>query len=239
MGPRGCFDQSQEIVLELHFGEGGEDSKKFVGELFAAYVRYAESLGLRTEILDNSCHGHVIAKVLGNGAGKAFSREGGKHCVQRYPDNDRGGRRHTSVVSVAVLPLPPERTYKPLPDRELEITAQTGSQKAGGQKVNKTSSAIRAKHVPTGIAVFIQNERQQSQNKAEAIRILTAKVNELRNSATQRAYEEIRKTQVSDGGRGCKVRTYNFIDSRATDHRTGVKTSKIEAVMAGRFSLLK
>lgn len=234
--PRPVFDTAKELIIEILFGEGGDDSKLFVAQLYDAYTKYADSLNIKHEILDLD-FGHVVAKFSGNGVWKAFQYESGKHCVQRYPENDRGGRRQTSMISVAILPLPPEEDYKPLPLADIEITTQCGKQNAGGQAVNKTASAVRAVHRPTGINVFI-NGRSQPQNKETAIRVLTARVHEKLNGSLRQQYSQSRKDQIGDGGRSGKTRTYNFIDSRVTDHRLETKTSQIEKVMDGHFDLI-
>lgn len=187
----------------------------------------------------NSEQGHVTLQISGEGAGKIFAGETGKHVVQRIPPTESNGRKQTSVVSVAVLPLPPEKNYRPLPENELEIITQCGKQGAGGQHANKTASAVRAKHLPTGLNVFI-NGRCQKQNRKDAIKILTAKVNEQKNSGLQAGYNHMRRQSLGDGGRGSKKRTYNFMDSRVTDHATGKKTHKIEDVMRkGNLDLIR
>ena len=177
-----------------------------------------------------------MLKVTGKGSGKAFEFETGQHVVQRIPPTEHNGRKQTSVISVAVLPLPPEHTIKPLPQNELEITPTKGTG-PGGQNKNKVESAIRAKHKPTGIEVFIDG-RDQFKNKCFAIRILTVKVNELYNNKKQADYNANRKEKLGNGGRGSKIRTYNFLESRVADHRTGKKTSNIKEVMKGNFSLI-
>lgn len=136
----------------MQFGEGGSDSKIFVDEISSAYARYAKSLGFNTDLLSSN-DGHVILKVVGLGAGKAFQNEPGKHCCQRVPDTENHGRRHTSMISVAILPIQ-ENVYKPLDAEEIEITTCKGSG-PGGQHRNTTDSAVRVKHIPTGITVFI------------------------------------------------------------------------------------
>lgn len=223
--------------MEIHFGEGGQDSKLFISDLFSAYTRYAEINKLKIEILDTS-EGHVVAKVVGKGVWEAFKREGGQHVVQRVPPTERSGRRQTSMISVAVLPLPPEKHYQPLPEKELTILFQT-SGGPGGQHRNKSATAVRMKHEPTGLHVFINSERNQSQNRHEALRILTAKVNAIKNQKLLEAYGSLKKGQLGTGGRGNKIRTYNFIQNFAKDHITGAKTSKLSAVMSGRFDLLR
>ena len=177
-----------------------------------------------------------MLKVRGKGAGKAFQHESGQHVVQRIPPTEHNGRKQTSVVSVAVLPLPPEHTIKPLSQNEMDITTTKGTG-PGGQNKNKVESAVRARHKPTGIEVFIDG-RDQFKNKCFAIRILTVKVNELYNGKKQADYNASRKEKLGSGGRGSKIRTYNFLESRVVDHRLGTKTSNIKAVMKGELSLI-
>jgi peptide chain release factor 1 len=234
-GAGGRFEYANEILLEVCFGEGGQDSKDFVAELFAAYVRYAEANGCRAEVVDSS-GGHIAARVSGPQVFRLFQHETGQHSCQRVPRTERAGRRHTSLIAVAVLPIH-EDVIEPLNMNEVEVTFQCGGG-PGGQKVNKTASAVRAKHVPTGLHVFIQTERGQAQNKAEALRILSAKVNDQRRAKENGDYAKFRREQLGDGGRGCKIRTYNFIESRVTDHQLDKKTRDIAAVMRGDFSFL-
>ncbi len=183
-------------------------------------------------------NGHVIIQFRGKGVYDAFRHETGGHCVQRVPPTESKGRRQTSMISVAVLPIPPQDPKTMIPMSDLEITAQTGHQKAGGQNVHKVASAIRCvyKKDPT-IRVFI-NGRDQHQNKAEAIKIVNARWHEKQRSKQQAAYAAARKESLGNGGRGAKVRTYNFIESRVADHRLGVKTRNIDGVMRGQFKLI-
>ena len=163
------------------------------------------------ELLD-SCFGHMTAKVWGPGAGKAFQYEAGKHCVQRIPPTETKGRKQTSYVSVGILPLRPEKTYAPLKPCDLDETFQVGSG-PGGQHRNKTASTVRMRHIPTGMQVYIDG-RDQSTNRRTALRILTAKVNEAAWEKTTEQYNIKKKEQCGDGGRGTKIRTYNFMESR-------------------------
>jgi len=223
------------LIVEIQFGEGGEDSKLFVHELLGVYVNWASRNSLSSELLLSS-DGHVAAKFTGNNVWAAFEHEGGKHCLQRVPPTESNGRRHTSMVSVAVLPIPEEKMMKPLPESELEITCQTGHG-PGGQHQNKTASAVRMVHKPTKLMVFI-NGKDQHANRREALKILTAKVRTQEQSKIAADYNANRKAQLGSGGRGDKIRTYNFIDSRAVDHRTGKKTSNLKSLLKGDLSLL-
>jgi peptide chain release factor 1 len=223
------------IILELHAGEGGTDSKLFVDNLFAAYVKYALALGLKVELLDSDL-GHVTARIAGDGVKEAFAKEAGKHCVQRVPPTEHKGRKQTSYVNVGVLPIRPAKEYQPLRPEDLETTCMIGTG-PGGQHRQKTASCVRIIHLPTRISAVIDG-RDQHTNRRIALEVLTARVNEARLAGENADYGKLRKAQLGDGGRGEKIRTYNFIKSRATDHRTGKKTSNIDAVMRGRFDLL-
>lgn len=230
------FDNAKEILVEILHGEGGLDSKDFTFLLRDIYESYAANLGLKVERLTED-EGHHLLKVSGVGAGKAFALESGKHCVQRIPPNDKSGRKQTSFANVAVLPMPPENSKSLLQERELEISYQTGKQKAGGQNVNKVASAVRMRHIPTGLSVFI-NGRDQGQNRRLALRILSARVNEQKNSLARNAYSREKSRHLGDRGRGGKIRTYNFLKSFATDHRTGKTTKNMKAILRGELSLL-
>ena len=172
-------DKSTELILEIRAGEGGDDSKLFVADLLSAYIKYAQSKNLHTEILATSV-GSATLQVCGNGCWDVFQHEPGIHCIQRIPPTESKGRRQTSMLSVAVLPILDQK-IEPLPDAEIEVKTQ-GGHGPGGQHQNKTDSAVRMTHVPTNTVVFI-NGRSQHQNKADALRILTAKVNEVRMMA--------------------------------------------------------
>jgi len=219
----------------LHFGEGGDDAKQFVHELLSAYVQYAARHGLAAEILSSS-QGHAVVSFSGPAAWEAFRHEPGKHVIQRCPQNDRSGRRHTSLVSVAVLPLPPEqRQVEPGAD-EVEIRTQRGHGR-GGQHQNTTDSAVRATHLPTGLSVFI-NGRDQHQNRKTAVAILKAKVALAREREAEAKYGIERRSQLGSGGRGSKVRTYNLIENFVKDYRSGRMTRQPERVLSGELELV-
>lgn len=190
---------------------------------------------MKIDIL-NSENGHIVAKVTGENAGRYFKYETGKHIVQRIPPTETKGRKQTSVVAVAILPIPPEHTLKPIPQNELEIKTQCGHG-PGGQHQNKTASAVRMRHIPTGIQVFI-NGRDQYSNKREAAKIITAKVNDYYINKEKSVYSQMRR-ELMDGSRGNKIRTYNFLEQRVTDHRTNKKIHNVDSILKkGQFELL-
>lgn len=206
-----------------------------MGELFSAYEKFAADHKCKIEVL-HSEEGHILANVRGKKVGQVFRHESGQHCCQRVPDTETKGRKQTSFISVAVLPLK-EDVWEPLKESDLEIITQTGKQGAGGQNVNKVASAVRMKHKPSGLCVFI-NGRDQGKNRAEALRILTARVNDQKQAEVDSSYAEFRRARLGSGARGEKIRTYNFMESRVTDHRLGTKTTNIKAVMKGDFALV-
>lgn len=230
---RSVFDAT-EIMLDIVHGEGGDDSKIFVEELFSAYLKYARNLNLNSELL-HSAEGHMMAKITGKGAGRAFQHESGKHCVQRIPPTESKGRKQTSMVSVAVLPIP-KNIEVSIPDSDLKITTQRGHGK-GGQHQNTTDSAVRMVHIPTGISVFI-NGREQLANKREALRIISARVEQKTRADEQSKHNKERQTQMDGGGRGNKVRTYNFMENKICDHNLNKKTGNVKAFMKGQFDVL-
>lgn len=206
----------------------------FVHELFSAYSRYAKSLGYKSEVLFTSA-GHILAQFKGKGVYHAFKQEPGKHCCQRVPTTESKGRWQTSVVSVAVLPMRNEKQER-LSDKDIKV-ATFGGHGPGGQHQNVTDSAVKMTHRPTGITVTI-NGRSQHANRKEALRILTARVSEKKRLEADVKYDQNRRNQMDGGGRGNKVRTYNFVKSRVVNHRNKKKTNNIKRIMKGEFGLI-
>lgn len=221
--------------MELKSGEGGDDAKLFVGELFAAISKFAISKSLQLTLLTSNS-GHIAARVEGKRVWNILAPEIGTHCVQRVPPTETKGRRHTSYVSVGVLPIV-DRHLPPLNMKVVEVTTQGGHGK-GGQHQNKSDSAVRMKHLPTGLSVFI-NGRKQVANKAEAIRVLTARVHDHERQKTDAEYRKLRQSQFGSSGRGQKIRTYNFMDGRVVDHRTNRKSNIKSVVAKGDFDDLR
>lgn len=176
-----------------------------------------------------------MAKITGSGAGAAFQHEPGKHCCQRIPETETNGRKHTSMVSVAVLPIK-EETWEALPEGELKVEAVNLGGK-GGQHQNRTLSGCRMTHLPTETKVTI-NGRDYHSNEREARQILTARVNEARKAAVDADYADYRKEQLQGGHRSGKLRTYNFMEGRVVDHRLGKKSGNVKGIMKGQFHKL-
>ena len=198
------------------------------------YSRYAAKNSLKTEVLYAE-YGKASLLVTGIHASDLFKHEKGKHIVQRYPPTENKGRRHTSIVCVAVLPLPATSTFT-LNEVDLDIQTKRGSG-PGGQHRNKTESCVSIVHKPTGMKVTIDS-RDQHANKREAKRILAVRVKEQEEQKSHFKTSNAKREQMDGGGRGNKTRTYNFIDSRVTDHILGTKTSRIDKVMKGQLELL-
>lgn len=177
----------------------------------------------------------MVAKITGKGAGRAFQHESGKHCVQRIPPTESKGRKQTSMVSVAILPIP-KKIDVSIPDKELKIEAVNLGGK-GGQHQNRTLSGCRMTHLPTKMQVCI-NGRDYHSNEREARRVLFAKVAEKVRKEERAKYDQNRQSQMGGGGRSNKIRTYNFMEGRVVDHRLGTKTGNVKGIMKGRFDLI-
>jgi peptide chain release factor 1 len=229
-------NDERDVILEVRAGAGGEEAALFAGDLFRMYGRYAERRGWKVEPLSFSESGaggfrEAIASISGD---KVFSRlkhERGVHRVQRVPVTEAAGRIHTSTVTVAVLPEAEEVDVQIDPkDLRVDVFRSSGP---GGQSVNTTDSAVRITHVPTGLVVQCQDEKSQHKNKARALKILRARLLEAEQErkAAERASD--RRSQVGTGERSERIRTYNFPQSRVTDHRAGVTTHRLESILAG------
>jgi peptide chain release factor 1 len=228
----------KNIIIEIRQGAGGGEATLFAGDLMRMYLRYAESVGFKTEILDihdTELGGvkEVVFAVKGKGAYSKFKFESGVHRVQRVPDTEASGRIHTSTATVAVLPEAEEVDVDINPnDIRVDTYRSSG---AGGQHVNKTDSAIRMTHMPSGIVVTCQDERSQRQNREKAMRLLRAKLLEIAIREQEEKIASSRKLQVGRGDRSEKIRTYNFPQSRITDHRINFSVHNIEMVMQGNL----
>jgi peptide chain release factor 1 len=239
--PKDPHDDSN-IFLEVRAGTGGDEAAIFAGDLFRMYTRYAESKGWGVEILSESPGEHggykeVISRIIGRGAYSLLKFESGTHRVQRVPATEAQGRIHTSAVTVAILPELEEVEAVDLNPAELRIDTYRSSG-AGGQHVNKTDSAIRITHLPTGIVVECQDERSQHKNRSRAMSLLKAKLLASEREKQQSAQAQSRKLQVGSGDRSERIRTYNFPQGRVTDHRINLTLYKLDDVVNGNLEEL-
>jgi peptide chain release factor 1 len=239
--PRDPLDDSN-IFLEVRAGTGGDEAAIFAGDLFRMYARYAESKRWQVEILNESPGEHggykeIISRIIGRGAYSQLKFESGTHRVQRVPATEAQGRIHTSACTVAILPELEEVETVEINPADLRIDTYRSSG-AGGQHVNKTDSAIRITHLPTGIVVECQDERSQHKNRSRALSLLKARLiaDERQKQQTQQA--QTRKLQVGSGDRSERIRTYNFPQGRVTDHRINLTLYKLDEVMNGNLGEL-
>ena len=233
--PRDPLDDRPAIV-EIRAGTGGDEAALFAADLVRMYTRWIERRGWRIEMmsLSEGTLGGVkeaVFKVLGDGAFGALRWESGVHRVQRVPATESAGRIHTSAATVAVLPEAEEVDVE-IQDKDLRVDVYRASG-PGGQGVNTTDSAVRITHLPTGIVVSQQDQRSQIQNKAKAMEVLRARLLDLRLAEQEAERSRMRRSQVSTGDRSAKIRTYNFPQSRVTDHRIGLTLHEIHRVMDG------
>ena len=233
--PKDAADD-RNVILEVRAGTGGDEAALFAGDLFRMYERYAAGQGWKVELIAASegevgGYKEIIAGISGPGVYAKLKFESGVHRVQRVPVTEGGGRIHTSAATVAVLPEAEEVDVE-IEDKDLRIDVYRASG-AGGQHVNKTESAVRITHLPTGIVVAQQDEKSQHKNKARAMQILRARIFDAERERIDKERSANRKGQVGSGDRSERIRTYNFPQSRVTDHRINLTLHKLDQVLAG------
>ncbi len=229
-------NDDRNVIIEIRGGAGGEEAMLFAATLFRMYAMYAEARGFRYEVL--SLNGtelggikEIAFSVSGEGAFARYKFESGVHRVQRVPETESGGRIHTSTATVAVLPEMEELDFELNPaDLQIDTFRSSG---AGGQHVNKTESAIRITHLPSGLVVECQDERSQHKNKERALKILRSRLADIEREKQETALASERKSQVGTGDRSERIRTYNYPQGRVTDHRIGLTLYKLEQVLNG------
>jgi len=228
----------KNVIMEIRAGTGGEEAALFAADLFRMYTRYAEGKGWKVEVMDANetelgGFKEIIFSVSGPGAYGDLRYESGVHRVQRVPVTEAGGRIHTSAVTVAVLPEAEETEVEIRPeDLRIDVFRASG---AGGQHVNKTESAVRITHLPTGMVVTCQDEKSQHKNKARALRVLRARLYEMEEQKRLQEESAIRRSMVGSGDRSERIRTYNFPQNRITDHRINLTLYKLDSVLEGEL----
>jgi peptide chain release factor 1 len=233
--PKDAADEGN-VILELRAGTGGDEAALFAGDLFRMYLKYAEAKGWKVDILslsEGAAGGYkeIVAEIAGRGAFARLKFESGVHRVQRVPATEAQGRIHTSAATVAVLPEAQELDLV-IDEADLKVDTMRSSG-AGGQHVNKTESAIRITHLPTGVVVAVQEERSQHRNRAKAMALLRSRILDARNQRANDERAQERRAQVGSGDRSQRIRTYNFPQGRVTDHRINLTLYTLDRVMAG------
>jgi len=227
----------KSVIVEIRAGTGGDEAALFAAEVLRMYMKFAERNGWRAEVLSTSAASgtggvkEAVVSISGEGAYRRFKYESGVHRVQRVPETEASGRIHTSAVTVAVLPEAEEVDVEIKPsDLQVDVFRSSGP---GGQSVNTADSAVRIRHLPTGIVVQCQDERSQLKNKAKALKVLRARLLDMEIQERERKTAATRKSMVSTGDRSAKIRTYNFPQGRVTDHRIGLTLYRLSDVMEG------
>jgi peptide chain release factor 1 len=233
--PKDAADEGNAI-LEVRAGTGGDEAALFAGDLFRMYAKYAESKRWTVEVLSMSegtagGYKEIVAEISGRGVFARLKFESGAHRVQRVPVTETQGRIHTSAATVAVLPVAEEADFV-INDADLKIDTMRSSG-AGGQHVNKTESAIRITHIPTGVVVAMQEERSQHRNRAKAMALLRSRILDARNQKLESERAQERRSQVGSGDRSQRIRTYNFPQGRVTDHRVNLTLYSLDRIMEG------
>jgi peptide chain release factor 1 len=231
-------NDDKNILLEIRAGTGGDEAALFVGDLFKMYSRYADAVGWNVEVMSSSPIGiggfkEIIALISGDKVYSRLKYESGVHRVQRVPETETQGRIHTSAVTVAVLPEAEEVEVDIDPnDLRIDVFRSSGP---GGQSVNKTESAIRITHLPTGLVVSCQDEKSQHKNKAKGLKVLRARLLDKMQQDQHDLISENRKSQVGSGDRSERIRTYNYPQGRVTDHRINLTLYRLESIMLGKI----
>jgi peptide chain release factor 1 len=231
----------KNVIIEIRAGTGGEEAALFAADLFKMYSRYAEQKRWKVEVIESRPTGlgglkEITVSIQGRGAYSRLKYESGVHRVQRVPETETSGRIHTSAATVAVLPEAEEIDIS-IDEKDLRLDTYRASG-AGGQHVNKVSSAVRITHLPTGSVVQCQDERSQYKNREKAMRILRSRLYEIKIEAQEREISEERKAQVGSGDRSERIRTYNFPQNRVTDHRIGLTLQKLTYILEGNLDEL-
>ncbi|HLR81342.1 MAG TPA: peptide chain release factor 1 [Bacillota bacterium] len=231
-------NDDKNVFVEIRGAAGGDEAALFAGDLYRMYVRYAEKQGWKTEVMEAHSTGvggfkEIIFMITGKGAYSKLKFENGAHRVQRVPETESGGRIHTSTATVAVLPEA-EEVEVDLNEKDIRVDTFASSG-PGGQSVNTTMSAVRLTHEPTGIVVSIQDEKSQIKNREKAMKVLRARVYDKYQQEAQAEYDETRKSAVGTGDRSERIRTYNFPQSRVTDHRINLTIQKLDQVLDGEL----
>jgi len=235
------LNDEKNIILEIRAGTGGDEAGLFAADLFRMYSRYSETRNWKVEIMSQHVSGvgglkEIVAMIHGKGAYSVFKYESGTHRVQRVPSTEAQGRVHTSAVTVAVLPEV-EDVELTIDPNEIRVDVYRSSG-PGGQSVNKTDSAVRITHLPTGLVVTCQDEKSQHKNKAKALKVLRARMLDKMIQEQSDERSEERKSQVGTGDRSGRIRTYNFPQGRVTDHRIGLTLYKLESILEGEITEL-